>query len=446
MGVGSLPFVATAGILVGLFALKYPVIILASLALSLLATANSSLRRISVDRVGLMVLLNYGYWLASGIVFGGVKLADLLSPRFYGSDGRVFLFYLPLLMFSVCILTDAEVGRLMRLLKWLTVAMVVLFVIWLAAAPALVSGGRGGSFWGLSTSHHGSGAFAGMLAIFFLIMGAGLGRWRERFLGLGALLAVVGSGSRTTMVGLLVVGLWYAWRHGAARHAGKITLLVVALVAATASLVPRSFERIASLASFETLASMERTLRYSDWEPGEAREDLIEGTQWNVLVRMLYWEYATRRFAGSPVVGIGFGRYNDVGVGLDGQPYLAYVAWDARQRVVSATTAHNSYLHVLAESGVFGLFLLLALWWMLKNRLKRATAEFAWCRTRRTFLTACESMTVFALVMAVFGHGLGAPALGMAPVTVIALGMGWYRGVTLQKRVSRLSAGQGPTV
>jgi O-antigen ligase len=72
------------------------------------------------------------------------------------------------------------------------------------------------------------------------------------------------------------------------------------------------------------------------------------------------WTKAWGHFRRSPVVGIGFGRYNDVNpeftsIGIGEVATKAVVYNDDRH-------AHNSYLHWLAEGGVVGLAVMIVFW------------------------------------------------------------------------------------
>ena len=81
-------------------------------------------------------------------------------------------------------------------------------------------------------------------------------------------------------------------------------------------------------------------------------------------------------FKRSPVVGIGFGRYNDqklefssIGIGKIATDAVVYN--DDRH-------AHNSYLHWLAEGGVVGLVVMIAFWILVARGLKGDDALRDW--------------------------------------------------------------------
>lgn len=78
--------------------------------------------------------------------------------------------------------------------------------------------------------------------------------------------------------------------------------------------------------------------------------------------RLVIWQEALNDFALSPLVGIGFGRFNDEAVQFEGAKNLV---WVGVKGIIKNNDghAHNSYLHFLAEGGIVGLFFSLYLWW-----------------------------------------------------------------------------------
>ena len=77
----------------------------------------------------------------------------------------------------------------------------------------------------------------------------------------------------------------------------------------------------------------------------------------NVVMRFLYYQRAFDDFVQSPIIGTGFGRFNDDLKGFVGIPNLVYVATSG-QSLNDDLHAHNSYLHFLAEGGIIGMGLM----------------------------------------------------------------------------------------
>jgi O-antigen ligase len=87
--------------------------------------------------------------------------------------------------------------------------------------------------------------------------------------------------------------------------------------------------------------------------------DTIESKDANVLQRVLYlWPRAVDLFLESPIVGTGYGSYNDIPYQIIGVPHV--VAFNhPKELIFNSAHAHNTYLHVLAETGLVGLVLLI---------------------------------------------------------------------------------------
>ncbi|HHT79051.1 MAG TPA: O-antigen ligase family protein [Actinobacteria bacterium] len=86
----------------------------------------------------------------------------------------------------------------------------------------------------------------------------------------------------------------------------------------------------------------------------------------STLTRISLWEKAITLFKQSPVIGIGYGRYNDVlwhfdSLRLTGKPGIAAM-YTQQNFAFNDTNAHSSYFHFLAETGIIGLVLILIFW------------------------------------------------------------------------------------
>ena len=110
------------------------------------------------------------------------------------------------------------------------------------------------------------------------------------------------------------------------------------------------------------------------------------------------WSGALDHFKRSPVVGIGFGRYNDLqheytSIGI-GEVATKAVVWNDDRH------AHNSYLHWLAEGGVLGLGVMVAFWILVARGLKGDDPLRDW------ILTGIVGMAVLSLTEHYAGGGV----------------------------------------
>ncbi|HSW12743.1 MAG TPA: O-antigen ligase family protein, partial [Solimonas sp.] len=419
---------AVALLLWGIFLIKLPLIVACGLLLGLFCALQSVAITGSVDRISGLVLANLLFWLLSGLLCGALTMSMLSQPGYYSNEGRVFINYLPFLILSSCVVGRSTLRLTIRHIRWMALAGLVLYAIWSVRHLPLLSVGRAHNFAGFLTSHTGSGTFFAELCIFLLIFGLRTRRRMTQLLGLAMLLPVLGSGSREALVALVAVLLWYLRR----RIFGPGLLVAVGLIAGLAWIMPtvspHTYERVAEMFRTDTLRNIQAQLESTSsasWEPGQDRN--LSGEQFNILSRVLYWSYAVRHFADSPFIGAGFGRFNDRDVRFVGVEGLVYVGVSA-QNSAATLNAHNSYLQLLQETGLVGLFLLLAVWAMLWRRVSRARRDYADDPELLGYFEAMHGLIVFLLVAALFGHALGAPIDGIPVLCLLGLGLAYDNG------------------
>lgn len=150
------------------------------------------------------------------------------------------------------------------------------------------------------------------------------------------------------------------------------------------------------------------------------RIDTITDPNWGTnATRFELWRDAWYDFSQSPIIGIGFGRYNDLRRQFEGVPGFIYVC-NAGEIVNSNSTAHDSYLHFLAEGGIVGLFLTMFVWWsawkelsFFERRLPRSHLH--------PFHRAGKGALSAMLVYCIFDHVLGSGSNVLFLMTLIGL-------------------------
>lgn len=407
----------------GTFLLRVPVVLMVAFALAAGFFGAAFVIRGQVDSLGGLVLANYALWLLSGLLTGGVVWMDLMSPDFYSNDGRGFLYYVPLLFFSVYEARQADLKLVWRTLAGLSIGSLVLYGVWAIARPAVLSDSRGADFVALLTSHTGAGTFFGVLATFLLIFGYERRNRPLQVLGLAMVLPLFGSGSRQALLSLLVAIGWFVIRHGNRRsRLGFSAALALALLLLPV-VSPHTFERTARVFSSRTLELARESYQRFDSESTPDQE--LGSSESNIMSRFILWRYAAKRFTESPVVGIGFGRYNDLALRLEGIPGLVYVAVDG-DRQTNVANAHNMYLHQMAETGLLGLAFLGLLWLKLFRRLTPEPSIPSSHPVSAAF-TAAQGLIIFTLVSALFDNALVAPSIGIPVLTVCGVLISYQR-------------------
>lgn len=137
----------------------------------------------------------------------------------------------------------------------------------------------------------------------------------------------------------------------------------------------------------------------------------------NVLERFDYYQRAVRDFANSPLIGIGFGRYNDEFKGYSGTPHFIYIATSG-QVVNLDDHAHDSYLHFLAEGGVVGLFLMLGIWIATYRWAGHLRSLFGDTSRVGVLAQAIQSSIVVVLFFSLTEHEMG---MALSPLTVFTM-------------------------
>jgi O-antigen ligase len=408
-----------------MFLLKFGVVLALGLLLAVMVWYALVWRHLSMDKVGYLVILNYLYWIVSGFLVGALTLAIVASPSFYAGEGRIFVYYVPLLLFSVYAARRRDIGFITRFLVWTAMASLPLFMIWAVTGASFLAGGKARNFFGFLTSHTGAGTFFATIFLFLVICGLESKRRPLTLLGVAMLLPVFGSASREALVGLLVASGWYGWQNLKAKTVAYILLIAAIGVAALPVVAPHTYNRTVSAMSPETVQAIENVVETAQWEPGQATD--LDPEQHNILIRFLYWKYSLKLTRESPLFGIGFGRWNDVDVQIERVGGDLVGLGLSGKRVTEVHHAHNSYLHVLSETGLLGLALLISLWVTLLRRVRRAIARHAASRDVSAYLKACEGIIVFALIAALFGHALASPSLGIPALTVVGIGISYDR-------------------
>ena len=209
---------------------------------------------------------------------------------------------------------------------------------------------RGVMFEALNNAHNATGS---VFAVISVILLAFFLRERKKvkilyffvlILCLAGLLMTKSRGSYVGFAAGAVIVLWFfyrSWRKFA------ITMSVIITISTLTVFLTGIYKKIPSIFN------------------------LTEGTSG---VRLELWGKAWYLFSQSPIFGVGFARYNDIGYGnikLTGTPQIASFFMEPKFDFSSAH-AHNSYLQFLAETGFIGLVLLLLFWVLCYLRILEA--------------------------------------------------------------------------
>lgn len=418
----------------GTFFLEVGVLVALGLLMAVVLTYLSLAKGQKLDTIGILLLLNIGFWLATGLAVGSISLTSFASPRFYNGEGRILISVLPLLALCVVPFSTWELERIRKHVTYLTVVSVTIYLIWLVTGTRALSGeGHADEFHAFFTSHTGAGTFFGCLAVFAILWSAESRRVRHLFVALLLLGPVFSSGSREALLGVLVALGWY---YGVKRKNPKmlipVALVILAMIPAIEMMSSKTYNRTVGMVSGDTIsgivdqtkAGIKSDWAVGDWNPTDGNSNLESGDV-TTLVRIMLWVYASKCFVDSPWVGIGWGRFNDRTLVLTDTP-MFNMALDGRQ-VFNTASAHNSYFHILAESGLFGMALYLTIWVALYFRCRKAETLFKPIQNLRAYYVASQGLVVYILTCALTGHALAAPSVMIPVLTLLGAGAAYYR-------------------
>lgn len=200
-------------------------------------------------------------------------------------------------------------------------------------------------------SHNAAGGFFMVLLAYIVgraIVDGFKGRWLA--IGVGAM-ALVMTDSRGSIVAILAA-VAYDWCSRRWPRLARFLLLafVLLLVAGLA-------------AAYYVWQQMGAPIVYDYSEFSSVADDLPTsmmslGERPGTIMHRVFLLYpmAIDMFLQSPIVGIGFTRFDDFPVQISGIPGL--VAMNTASPLHSNLHAHNSFLHIAAENGIVGLILL----------------------------------------------------------------------------------------
>lgn len=421
----------------GTFFIEFQVGLLIGLLFAVNITFWRYLGHERFDKLGLLMWVNILYWLISGMIVGAITPLDILNMKLWNGDGRIIIGSIPFLMLAAIRINHFELEQTIRTMLWMGLVGMFLYALWAVFKISWLAGpGHIDEFHGFLTSHTGAGTFFGCMSTFTLLYGYERKKWMVVLLGVALMGPTYSSGSREALVGLMVVIAWYL-----TIRSPKPRMIIISLAVGTMLFVTmpsfmdqKTYQRTYGLLQWSFITTMfkqaERAIN-SDWQTGDwnvsTGTDALEEGDVTTLVRIQLWVYASKRFLASPLFGMGWGRFNDFNtLFINAPPFVSIAAGGGKK--LTPETAHNSYFHIAAESGLIGLAMYFGLWAALYLRCQRATRILAQVRELKAFFVAAQGMIVFILACALTGHAVGSPSVLLPTMVILGVATSFMRG------------------
>lgn len=293
----------------------------------------------SAPRCIIALLALYAYFIASTLLYAPTSF---LQPEFYRRDGNFFATMMPLVLGGIFVFhTDVE-RVMMAFLKWVTMWNAIFMVVFALTGGTLVVPTEPGIYHMLFLAHNAAGGFLAMVDAF----------------ALGVFFAGKKSLVTATIVIINCAGLVLTKSRGS--EFGLIMAVLVVLIMRE-RLIKTTIAGVAIATAlvlsftYPAWLLLGKPLWESDTPFAAASGAIVNAT---FLDRIMFlWPRAIYLFLKSPIFGTGFGSYNDIPYRLVGVSHV--LVYNRPYKLIfNSAHAHNTFLMVLAETGLVGLGLL----------------------------------------------------------------------------------------
>lgn len=349
----------------------------------------------SFHKVLMCLLAVYCYFLLSTFLYDPKAL---VSPLFYRRDGNFFVTFLPLLILGLlCLQLNLE-GLVDRFIKFSSFLSLLGVIFYIVSGAFFRSHELYNHFF---VAHNAAGGFLAML------LALTIGYWYVKRSRLYFCMMI------TNSVGLLLTD-----------SKGSIIGLACALIIHYL-FKERKIKFVLSV--YIVLFIVLLYIVYPIWEElYKNRVDILfdnlEDSRFRTFtlaMRVLdLWPRAFYLWLQSPFIGTGFGSFNDTPYQLDESSFLQF---NRAEAIYSDGHAHHSFLNILGETGLLGLFLIIVLLHQIWKFIQKTDSE--------PLIHSLLIMFWTAIFSSFTEHRLFTPSQ-MLPFTIIlGLALGRYRGL-----------------
>ena len=372
-----------------------------------------SKRKITSYHYPLLLLLSliYAYFIIS-YFFSGQYISNFFSYNFLRTDGNFFFSYILFFALAVPFFDYRKLADYYFKITFFVFSIFALigiteFLLGYSALMIKEDSTVGNMFMGLNFAHNATGSIYALVSIFALIFFLEEKAKKIKIL-YSAVFALCAAAlfltkSRGSYLAFMVAVVFVLGLHFKSIKKFFISLGSMAAASVALLFITDSIDRFINI--FTT-----------------------EGT---AAIRLGLWERAWSLFTRSPIFGAGFGRYNDIQslltdnlAGREG--FLAFFLHP--RFLYDFGHAHNSYLQLLAETGIIGLGLLLSFWGLSFYIIFRSFRASRDNFSRKAFLAGLSTIVVL-LALSFTEHYLSATTImvGSSMIVSICIGLGWQQ-------------------
>jgi len=281
------------------------------------------------------------YFAVSAVIY---DYHSLFNYDFYRRDGNVFVAFAPLLILSLQRIRVDTVRILRYFVYWATGINAICLVIYFRTGHTIFIREEG-IYHFLFVAHNAAGGYLAVILAFAIGLYWGTRERRFIVLALINMAGLFATDSRGSMIGIAAACVIVLLLRG-----NFTKTVVIILIAAQALLFAWLYTHSSPADYMQRESPVTDGYNFDAIERGDT-----------IVVRAFYlWPRAISLFLDSPLVGTGFGSYDDLPFSLQGVPHLLMFN-HPETMIHSDRHAHHSFLHVLAETGIIGLLMLICL-------------------------------------------------------------------------------------
>lgn len=348
----------------------------------------------SLPKPVLIVALLFLYFLLGTLIYSPSAFLDY---SFYRRDGNVFATLMPILLFGL-LSFRFNVEKVIYLFLYFATFMnlIAYFIFQFGGLKSI--GDTYNCYCFLFLTHNAAGGFlANFVALSIAIFINKRSFLHLLCLGFNAFTLYISNsrGSILALVGAIIIHLWWKEKH--------VKKVVWATVIFTVIILSTTYPSWLNSGKFINYINAESSAIES--AAGAEFE-----RSYTLFDRVLFlWPRALDLWISSPLFGTGFGSYNDIPYNLEGVEYVAMMNIPEYFEYSDAH-AHHTFLHVLGETGIVGLILVL----MMLVSMRRFILSLDTSSTK----TALALMFWVAVWSSMTEHRLFTPSQ-MLPFTIL---------------------------